>query len=82
MYAYTLLTEVYCQSATGVKNVIVFYYIRLMIILFNARYSYLYMVHARFSPLVVDNIMKYMLKWFNLNYLKSLTSQYSIFLSK
>ena len=30
MYAYTLLTEVYCQSATGMKNVIVFYYIRLI----------------------------------------------------
>ena len=32
MYAYLLLTEVYCQSATGVKNIVVFYYIRLMIL--------------------------------------------------
>ena len=32
MYAYTLLTEVYCQSATGVKNIVVFYYIRSMIL--------------------------------------------------
>ena len=32
MYAYTSLTEVYCQSATGVKNVVVFYYIRSMIL--------------------------------------------------
>ena len=31
MYAYTLLTEVYCQSAAGVKNV-VFYYIHSMIL--------------------------------------------------
>ena len=67
MYAYTLLTDVYCQSATGVKNIVVFYYIRSMIILFNAHHSYLHMVRAKFSPLVVDNIMKYMLKLFNLN---------------
>ena len=58
MYAYTLLTEVYCQSATAVKNIVVFYYIHSMIILFNACHSYLYVVRARFSPLVVDNIMK------------------------
>ena len=32
MNAYTLLTIVYCQSATGVKNAIVFYYIRSMIV--------------------------------------------------
>ena len=32
MYAYTLLTEVYCQSAIGVKNAVVFYYIRSMIL--------------------------------------------------
>ena len=32
MYAYTLLTEVCCQSATGVKIVAVFYYIRSMIL--------------------------------------------------
>ena len=32
MFAYTLLTEVYCQSATGVRNVVVFYYIRSVIL--------------------------------------------------
>ena len=32
MYAYTLLTEVCCPSATGVKNAVVFYYIRSMIL--------------------------------------------------
>ena len=32
MYAYTLLTEVYCQSATDGENVVVFYYIRSMIL--------------------------------------------------
>ena len=32
MFGYTLLTEDYCQSATGVKNAIVFYYIHSMIL--------------------------------------------------
>ena len=31
MFGCTLLTEDYCQSATGVKNAIVFYFIRSMI---------------------------------------------------
>ena len=59
MYAYTLLTEVYCQSATGVKNTVVFldYYIRSMILFCHITPAHgLYKVFSIGGT--VDNIMK------------------------
>ena len=80
MHIHCLLKFI-AQSATGVKNVIVFYYICSMIL-----FCLMHVIPAhglcRFSSLVIDNIMKYMLKLFYLNYPHSLTSQCSIFLSK
>ena len=52
MYAYTLLTEVYCQSAAGVKNVVVFYYIHSIIL-----FCLMHVIPAHgLCLLVVDNI--------------------------
>ena len=66
MYAYTLLTEVYCQSAIGVKNAVVFYYIRSMIL-----FCLIHVIPThglcKVYPLVVDNMMKYKLKLIYLN---------------
>ena len=68
MYAWTMLTEFNLQSSTRVKNAVVFYYIH--VILHTIAMSACSIVLSIF-------IMKCMLKFPYLNYLKSLTSQFS-----
>ena len=73
MYAWTMLTKFNCQSATCVKNAIVFYYI----------HTILHMLAMSACSIVLSIfVMKCMLKFPYLNYLKSLevTSQFSAFL--
>ena len=68
MYAWTMLTEFNCQSATHVKYAIVFYYI----------HTILHMLAMSACGIVLSIFaMKCMLKFL---YLKSLTSQFSTFL--
>ena len=71
MYAWTILTEFNLQIATDVKNAIVFYYIHTI-----------FHTHAMSACSIVLSIfvMKSVLKFPYLNYLKSLTSQFSTFL--
>ena len=71
MYTWTMLTEFNFQSATHVKYAIVFYYIHA--ILHTIAKSACSIVLSIFT-------MKYMLKFPYLNYLKSLTIQFSTFL--
>ena len=68
MYAWTMPTEFNCQSAKRVKNAIVFYYIH--VVLHTLAMSACNIVLSVF-------VMKCMLKFPYLNYLKSLISQLS-----
>ena len=68
MCAWTMLTEFNLQSSTSVKNAIVFYYI----------HAKLYMITMSACIIVLSIfIMKCMLKFPYLNYLKNLSSQFS-----
>ena len=71
MYAWRMLTELNFQSATCARNIIVFYYIH--VILHTLTMSACIVVLS-----VLD--MKCMLKFPYLNYLNSLTSQFLTFL--
>ena len=67
-YAWTMLTQFDCQSAKHVKNTVVIYYIHLLLrTLFHASHVYMWAYFVRFI----------MLRMPYLNYLKSLTSQFS-----
>ena len=70
MCAWTIITEFNLQSATGVKNAVVFYYIQA--ILHTLAMSACSIVLSVFA-------MKSVLKFPYLNYLNSLTSQFSTF---
>ena len=49
MYAWTMLTEFNCQSATQVKNAVVFYYIHAILHnLFNACHVYMWLLFCPF----------------------------------
>ena len=65
MYAWTMLTEFNCQSAKHVKNAIVFYYIHMTLHMFTM---------STCSIALSIFVMKCMLKFPYLNYVKSLTS--------
>ena len=72
MYAQTMLTKFNSQSSTCVKNAIVFYYIH--------DTSYSNTCHVCIWHYFAIFVMKCVLKLPYLNYLKSLTIQFSTFL--